>query len=308
MVKIVDQWSISADELSLFSSLNGAEPLSRDESAFILAHASCVKGVKEKGALKAFLWLIDDEEECFVPHIMIEKGPKEAVYANICCHCLEQYREEKDFLYTQIFNYPPSIANVLTKQGYECLISAMRYNNKAVSLLLKEPVLSDLTVTTNPQEINTQGVNDIYDAVGWGGRTAQMWDKILKKSSHLVQVSHQNKVVGFARMTDNGQYGMVYDVCVSPAYQKHRIGSLLMQNIVAHIHRKKLFFTGLVVVPENISAKAFYSRFNFESASPILEYYRYNSAHQAGKDKQSSVEMKQNNNLKTFIENNRIYE
>lgn len=271
--------------------------LSIEESADILIRATRAWGIYTQGQLNAFLWLIDDEEECFVPHIFIKSGPWEKIYANALCTCLNTYREEKEFLYTQLFNYPPIITQILTQQGYETLSNAMRYKEGALNESIPSPTLTDLTITTDPAKIDMKGVNDIYDAVGWGARTNELWEKILKNSSFMVQVSLKDKVVGFARMTDNGQYGMVYDVCVNPQYQGKHIGTILMKETVSYIQSKKLKFAGLVVVPENLSAKNFYRKFNFESTDPILEFYFYNENHSNENSLDSSKEKNNPNTI-----------
>lgn len=70
-------------------------------------------------------------------------------------------------------------------------------------------------------------------------------------------MSLKDKVVGFARLVDDCQMGMIYDIFVLLDFQNKKIGSMIMSRMVNHLKQNRLSFVGLVVAHENPTAKAF---------------------------------------------------
>lgn len=101
-----------------------------------------------------------------------------------------------------------------------------------------------------------------------------MWKKVNPSNTFIVQVSLKDKVVGFARLVDDGQMGMIYDVCVLPDFQKKKTGSMIMSRMAHYLKENSLSFVGLVVAHENPTARFFYQKFGFKGIHSILQRHQ----------------------------------
>lgn len=269
---ITDKNQINTQELYNFLQENKATQKTLSCLNNTLIHASKLVVLKKGNKIKGFLSFVDDEEECLVHDFILDENSDISDAITLCEEVVD-YARQKKFLYTEIFNYPSSITETLLKNNFCLSYTGMTFDKKKHKASVIIPP-DGFKLTTNLKDIDIKGVNAIYDAVGWGARCNEMWAKILPKTSFGVQISHENTVVGFARITDDQKRGMIYDVCVLPSYQKKNIGSLLMEQICQYVSQKKLEFAGLVVVAENESARRFYQKFGFVNATPVLQLSR----------------------------------
>lgn len=237
-----------------------------------LTYASRISILKSDDGIKGFLSFVDDEEECLVHDFILDKHASQKQSLILCEEVLD-YAREKKFLYTEIFSCPSTVRQIFLQNNFHLTSGGMVFD-KTLSQKSIIDQTKNLKISTDIYDIDTAGVNLIYDAVGWGGRSKEMWEKVLKNTSFSVQVSHNDRVIGFARIKDDHKRAMIYDVCVLPNYQKKNIGSILMGQICAYIRKNDFEFTGLVVVPENKSARKFYQKFGFVQTPSVLQLSR----------------------------------
>lgn len=237
-----------------------------------LKHASRISVLKTGNDIKGFLSFVDDDEECLVHDFILDKHASQKQSLILCDQVLD-YAREKKFLYTEIFSCPSTARQIFLQNNFHLAFGGMFFDKTLPQKSIIDQT-KNLKISTDIYAIDTAGVNIIYDAVGWGGRSKEMWEKVLKNTSFSVQVSHNDRVIGFARIKDDHKRAMIYDVCVLPDYQKKNIGSILMGQICAYIRKNDFEFTGLVVVPENKSARKFYQKFGFVQASSVLQLAR----------------------------------
>ena len=77
-------------------------------------------------------------------------------------------------------------------------------------------------------------------------------------------------VIGVLRW---GETGHVLAIGVLPNYQRQRLGTMLLKNIVNHLRSKGARTVRLEVRKSNIAAQQFYKRMGFIEREQILYYY-----------------------------------
>jgi len=122
--------------------------------------------------------------------------------------------------------------------------------------------------------VDHESLDALTDAVGWGVRGKDRWDKIQERSSFMVTVWDNDKLVGLGRIIEDGVMCMVYDIAVHPDYQGKKIGSTIMKQITSEIERHDFASIGLFAWKENPMNISFYSKFGFEQVDFGMKYSR----------------------------------
>lgn len=274
---ITDIKQIDFEKVSTFLKENAQITRNNTYWESVLPHTSRMYVLADdNGNTEAVMRLVDDNEMCIVHDFCIQNNANASQNARLLVGHLMQYVAQKNFLYTEIFNCPECAVPLLQKNKFDTLDTGMIFDD--AQFKEQDVDTNGFTVQTEVRQVNQAGVNDIYDAVGWGARSAEMWQKITPYTNYIVQVLDKKKVIGFARLVEDGQNAMIYDVCVLPEYQKNKIGSMLMSKMSAYVHQHRLPFAGLVVVHENPTAKKFYEKFGFRSVPRVMQLYRDNIA------------------------------
>ena len=92
-------------------------------------------------------------------------------------------------------------------------------------------------------------MSDIFEAVGWGRRNQRELKQSFEKSSY-VRIAYDNeKIVGFGRTVDDGQYyALIADVLIDPEYQRKGIGATILKELKDELEEYR--FTTLTAAPE----------------------------------------------------------
>lgn len=118
-------------------------------------------------------------------------------------------------------------------------------------------------------------IQELYSSVGWQHRECYEIKRSLE-GSFLVASAWLNEIlVGLARATGDGVYSAtIWDLAVSPDYQKQGIGKLLLKSMLTKL---KDYDIPLITLYSELDKKNFYSKLGFECGSnKIIGMYKYN--------------------------------
>lgn len=122
-------------------------------------------------------------------------------------------------------------------------------------------------ILESKNNISLTEISRLTEKVGWGDayyKTEAQWQRVLFMSAHIAYMKVNGEVIGFARVVEDGQMCMFYDVCVCPEYQRQGIGSALMNHLIDKIKDNNYISVGLFVWDGNKTASEFYSQLGFE--------------------------------------------
>ena len=107
--------------------------------------------------------------------------------------------------------------------------------------------------------------NMLAEAVGWGTRDANIVEEALRHTLYSLCVYDDNKLVGYARLIgDKTIFMYIHDVMVIPEYQKKKIGTGIMEHLLAKIEEYKKVNPELRVYLGTAKNKeSFYEKFGF---------------------------------------------
>jgi len=75
------------------------------------------------------------------------------------------------------------------------------------------------------ENVDWQSVAALFSEVNWGQRDPAEIQAAFQKSSHVIFIYDDTKLVAFGRTMDDGRYyAMLVDVVVKPAYQQAGLG------------------------------------------------------------------------------------
>ena len=107
----------------------------------------------------------------------------------------------------------------------------------------------------------------LTDAVGWGVRGEERWQRILQQTTFIVTAWQNDTLAGMARTVDDGTMCMVYDVAVHPNFQGYGIGGTLMDEVKEYIQTQNFHSIGLFAWDKNPSNIAFYTKHGFNQVN-----------------------------------------
>lgn len=87
---------------------------------------------------------------------------------------------------------------------------------------------------------NVDEFNNLYDAVGWEHYDKEISEIALKNTMYSVSVYDNDKNIGFGRLIgDEICFIYVQDIMVLPEYQGKKIGTMIMNRLLAKIEEIK---------------------------------------------------------------------
>ncbi len=125
------------------------------------------------------------------------------------------------------------------------------------------------------KDIPAEKLNQLFKDIGWSPRKDKIWEQALTVSSYVVSAWHDNELIGFGRIFEDGVMCMFYDIGVHPDFQKKDIGSYIMEELVHWVKDKKYASIGLFVWEKNPTALEFYKKFGFEPVKTGMELVKY---------------------------------
>lgn len=113
--------------------------------------------------------------------------------------------------------------------------------------------------------IPAKQVREFFDVLGWAQFEGLLPDLLLN-STFVVSAWDGARLVGLARVVSDRVYSsMLHQVGVHPEYQRHGLGSELVQRCVA-----RFAHTHFVLTTGDSSHEAFYARFGFQRAANAM--------------------------------------
>lgn len=125
------------------------------------------------------------------------------------------------------------------------------------------------------KEITSFELNNLWNSIGWASRDENKWKNVLSKSSYVISVWNENKLIGLGRILDDGVMCMFYDIAVHPDFQWKGIGTNIMNKLINKIKNKKYVSIGLFAWEENPLNISFYEKFWFRKTNTGMELIKY---------------------------------
>lgn len=112
---------------------------------------------------------------------------------------------------------------------------------------------------------NVQEFNLLYTLVGWGAYDENISKTALDNTFYSVSVYDENKIIGYGRLIgDTICFLYIQDIMVIPEYQSKKIGTLIMNKLLAKIEKIKKENPSLrVYLGASKDKEKFYERFGF---------------------------------------------
>ncbi|MFB9329800.1 GNAT family N-acetyltransferase [Paenibacillus aurantiacus] len=110
----------------------------------------------------------------------------------------------------------------------------------------------------------------LWESVGWGHIDPETAANSLDHSISGVVVVHDGEVVGMGRIVGDGAlYFYIQDVAVLPDHQKHGLGKLIIECLMAQIEARRVKSgTAFVGLFASEGKEPFYERFGFKNHAP----------------------------------------
>jgi ribosomal protein S18 acetylase RimI-like enzyme len=100
-------------------------------------------------------------------------------------------------------------------------------------------------------------------------------EKLIHNSPGLFFVAEINhQIVGTVMGGFDGRRGLIYHLAVLPEFQKHQIGSKLLQKVEKELIEKGCIKVYLFITPENIDLTEFYNKHGYQRMDviPLTKY------------------------------------
>lgn len=112
---------------------------------------------------------------------------------------------------------------------------------------------------------NVQEFNLLYDAVGWGAYDKNISKKALDNTYYSVSIYDDDKIIGYGRLIGDAICFMyIHDIMVIPEYQKKKIGTIIMNNLLGKVDEIKKENPDLrVYLGATKGKEEFYEKFGF---------------------------------------------
>lgn len=130
-----------------------------------------------------------------------------------------------------------------------------------------QPETKAVTLAEFNRQITTDDLNKLRESVGWGVRSREIWQGILKESTEVVCIKENSQLIGFGCFVGNSRMGTIFDVVIHKNHQKKQYGTLLMNHLVKGIKSRNYATIGLFGWDENPTVVDFYKKFGFESVA-----------------------------------------
>lgn len=132
--------------------------------------------------------------------------------------------------------------------------------------------LSEPKILEEKNGLSFDEIGCLTESVGWGKyfhQSEEKWNRVLTVSSYVAYIRHEEKLIAFGRILEDGIMCMFYDICVHPDYQGQGIGSLIMNHLIDKIKDTKYVTIGLFCWEGNKTVPEFYNKFGFEKVTAM---------------------------------------
>lgn len=93
--------------------------------------------------------------------------------------------------------------------------------------------MSTITYDFTKNNISITDLNILFENTGWNARQSATWETMINKAGFVCRAFDNNKLVGFARVFDDGvYYVIVCDVITHKDYRGQGIATKMVQEII----------------------------------------------------------------------------
>ncbi len=126
-------------------------------------------------------------------------------------------------------------------------------------------------IRIDENRISVSDFNYLTDKVGWGIRDAKIVEEALNNTLYSVSVYDNDKIIGYGRIIgDKTIFLYIQDIMVIPEYQKKKIGTMIMNNLLAKINEYKKINPNLrTYLGASKGKEKFYEKFGFKIRSKV---------------------------------------
>lgn len=118
-----------------------------------------------------------------------------------------------------------------------------------------------------PRNLDLAQVSELLASVGMRVRSPVAMRRAIRKSADVVVAFAGNQIVGFGRLiSDEVYYGSLWDIAVSPRFQRQAIGSELVKRLLSTARKHELYMVGLFTALNN---RKFYENLQFSLLQDI---------------------------------------
>lgn len=117
--------------------------------------------------------------------------------------------------------------------------------------------------------ISVKEFNYLNESVGWGSRSGDIVASALDNTLYSVSIYDDDKIVGFGRIIgDKTIFLYIQDIMVIPKYQGRKIGTMIMEKLIAKIDEYKLVNSHIrTYLGPSKGKEDFYRLFGFQTRS-----------------------------------------
>ena len=119
--------------------------------------------------------------------------------------------------------------------------------------------------------LDVKKLDVLWKSIGWRPRGSAKWKEVLSKSYFMLTAWDGDNLVGTGRIMEDGVMCMFYDIGVHPSYQRHGIGSAIIQALIKKVKNKGYVSIGLFAWEGNEATMPFYEKFGFVRKSSGME-------------------------------------
>ena len=126
---------------------------------------------------------------------------------------------------------------------------------------MPSPPTSAVRFIRNPRDVDLTQVSSLLSSVGMRVRHPGTMRKAIRNSTAVVVAVVGDEIVGFGRLiSDDAYYGSLWDIAVSPAFQRRAIGREIVRRLLKTARQKELYMVGLFTALNN---RRFYESLQF---------------------------------------------
>lgn len=91
--------------------------------------------------------------------------------------------------------------------------------------------------TIKENQLDYETYYTLRESVGWNNWSKEQAEKALENSYYSIVIFYNDNAIGMGRVVGDGIYFIIVDVVVRPEYQGRKIGTTIMNSILAYIEK-----------------------------------------------------------------------
>jgi aralkylamine N-acetyltransferase len=127
----------------------------------------------------------------------------------------------------------------------------------------------NLEITTTTDGIDWNELCSVFERAPLGTREPEKLRRAFERSYRVCFAHDAGRLVGAARLLSDGEYyAAVYDVVVAPEYQRHGVGSAMLQRLMSDLD------VGSFILVSATGKEAFYRQHGYSRLLTGMARYR----------------------------------